>query len=64
MININQYKLLGLIASTLLMVIVLPYTVIEYFDTSIPFSYPLLIISAMSVFLFAVNLRNYRKGFD
>ncbi len=59
----RNFKLLGLIVSTLLMVIILPYTLIEYFDDSIPFSYPLLIISAMSVFLFAINLRNYRKGF-
>ncbi len=59
----KNFKLIGLIASTLLMVIVIPYTLIEYFDTSIPFSLPLLIISAMSVFLFAINLRNYRKGF-
>ncbi len=59
----KKFKLIGLIASTILMVIVVPYTLIEYFDTSIPFSMPLLIISAMSVFLFSINLRNYRKGF-
>lgn len=59
----KKNKLIGLIASSTLMVIVLPYTLIEYLDTSIPFSMPLLIISAMSVFLFAINLRNYRKGF-
>ncbi len=58
----KKFKLLGLFASTTLMLIVLPYTFIEYFNTSIPFSYPLLIITAMSVFLFAINLRNYRKG--
>jgi len=57
------FKLIGLIVSTLLMIVVLPYTLIEYLDNTIPFSYPLLIISAMSVFLFALNLRNYRKGF-
>ncbi len=59
----KKFKLIGLIVSTLLMIIVLPYTLIEYFNNTIPFSYPLLIISAMSVFLFALNLRNYRKGF-
>jgi len=59
----EKFKLIGLIASTLLMGFVLPYTLIEYFDTSIPFSMPLLLISVMSVFLFAINLRNYRKGF-
>lgn len=59
----KNFKVIGLIASTLLMVIVVPYTLIEYLDTSIPFSLSLLIISAMSVFLFAINLRNYRKGF-
>ena len=59
----KNFKLAGLIVSTALMVIVLPYTLIEYLDTSIPFSMSLPIISAMSVFLFAINLRNYRKGF-
>jgi len=59
----KKMKLIGLIASTTLMVLVLPYTLMEYLDATIPFSLTLLIISVMSVFLFAINLRNYRKGF-
>jgi uncharacterized membrane protein len=59
----KNFKLVGLVVSTLFMVMVVPYTLIEWFDNTIPFSMPLLIISAMSVFLLAINLRNYRKGF-
>jgi len=60
----KNIKLIGLIVSVVFMLTVVPYTLIEWFDTSIPFSINLLIISAMSVFLFAINLRNYLKGFD
>lgn len=63
MLDNKNFKFIGLITSTVLMVITVPYTFIEYFDTSIPFSTPLLVISVMSVFLFAINLRNYKKGF-
>lgn len=57
----KKLQLTGLIVSAILVVIVVPYTLIEWFDKTIPFSNNLLAISGMAVFLFVFNLWNYRK---
>ena len=57
----KKLQLTSLIVSAILVVIVVPYTLIEWFDKTIPFSNNLLAISGMAVFLFVFNLWNYRK---
>ena len=59
--SMKKLQLTGLIVSAILVVIVVPYTLIEWFDKTIPFSNNLLAISGMAVFLFVFNLWNYRK---
>ncbi|MCB0496409.1 MAG: hypothetical protein KDC79_09770 [Cyclobacteriaceae bacterium] len=58
----KKLQLIALIVSTILMLIVVPYTIIEWFDKSIPFSNNLLAISGITVILFAYNLYNYRRS--
>lgn len=58
----KKLQLTGLIVSAILVLIVVPYTALEWFNKSIPFSNNLLAISVIALILFAYNLWNYRNS--
>ena len=54
-------KYIGLGLSILLFVIVVPYSIIEWFDDRLPFSPVLYLFCALSIILLAYNIYNYRR---
>ena len=52
---------IGFWTSVVLVLLVVPYSVIEWMDKSIPFSNNLYILSGAAIALFLVNLYYYRK---
>lgn len=58
----KKLQLIGLIVSALLVLIVVPYTIVEWLDKSIPFSDNLLAISGIAIILFTYNFWNWRRG--
>jgi hypothetical protein len=58
----KKLQLIALIVSTLLVLLAVPYTILEWLNKSITFSNNLLVISGMALLLFGYNLWNYRKG--
>jgi hypothetical protein len=55
-----NFTLIGLVVSTALMLFAVPYSIVTYFDTSIPFDYTLFGIAVVSILLFAVNFYYYK----
>ncbi len=56
-----ETKPLGLIISSILLVITVPYTIYAWFDTVIPFSKNLMLISGAAIILFIINFHYYRR---
>jgi len=57
----NLSKKVGLAVSILFFLLVVPYSVREWFDKRIPFSPILYLFSAVSVILLVYNIYNYRS---
>ena len=55
---------IGFWVSLILVLIVVPYTIMEWFDKSIPFSNNLYVLSGCAIALFLINLYYYRKRND
>lgn len=55
-------KPLGLIISSIVLVITVPYTIDAWLDNTIPFSKNLLLISGVAIIIFVINLNYYRSN--
>ena len=54
-------KYLGLIISGLFVLLIVPYSIMEWFDDRLPFSPVLYLFSAVSIILLAYNIYIYRR---
>ncbi len=57
----NASKYVGLALSSLLFLVVVPYSVVEWFDDRLPFSPVLYLFSAVSIILLAYNIYNFKR---